>query len=314
MVQMRAAAKTRGSSSRAGKRTRAVGQKRKPGTTELSENHVVVVPERSSWNILSRARSLVFEEGLNLLVVGRLGVSSAVDAVSTLRAIHVSASPAPLLDPVEIVSPLDVLPGWLGAEGGTIIVNAPSGGGSALLTVYGVAQDAALPSVRVVNLQNPANLERALALPGTGIAAAGDRELNVELVLHIERQGDRREMARGWVGNPGQELRVEGFAVRALEVLNPGDIEYMGFGLGGRQTPWMTGTDLCGTRGRGLPLTGFAVRLAQGVSDRFDVIYEGYFFRGGANGPVRNGEPCLSSITDDSLSAVRLRVVERPSG
>jgi hypothetical protein len=269
-----------------------------------------VVPEIHAWNIVSRARSLSLEEGLNLVTVGRLGAGSIADA---LRAINVSASPDQRHDPLEIISPLDAPPGWLGEQGGTVIINVPPGGGSALVTVYGITQDAALPPVKVLNLQNPADLAGALASTNTGSDRSG-RELNVELILHIERQGDRRELAQGWIGNPGQELRVEGFAVRALEVLNPGDIEYMGFGLGGRQTPWMTDTKLCGTRGRGLPLTGFAVRLAHRVSDRFDVIYEGYFFRGGASGPVRNGEPCLPSITDDSLSAIRLRVVERAGG
>ena len=151
---------------------------------------------------------------------------------------------------------------------------------------------------------------------GAVIAAAavvpGGREIASELILHIERQGDRRLPGQGWAGNPGQRLRVEGFAIRPLEVIAPGDLEYMGYGPAGRQTPWVSDAKLCGTRGRGLPLTGFAIRLAPRLRERFDVIYEGYFFDSGATGPARNGEPCLPASVDDPLSAVRLRLVERP--
>ena len=150
---------------------------------------------------------------------------------------------------------------------------------------------------------------------GLAIAAAAvtsGREIASELILHIERQGDRRLPGQGWAGNRGQRLRIEGFAIRPLEVIAPGDLEYMGYGPAGRQTPWVSDAKLCGTRGRGLPLTGFAIRLTPRLRERFDVIYEGDFFDSGATGPKRNGEPCLPASVDDPLSAVRLRLVERP--
>ncbi|HVH78796.1 MAG TPA: glycosyl transferase, partial [Stellaceae bacterium] len=147
--------------------------------------------------------------------------------------------------------------------------------------------------------------------PSPEVAEPPGREIPGELVLHIERQGDRLFPAGEWAGSPAERLRIEGFAIRPLEAISPGHIEYMGFGPGGRQTPWVTDVKLCGTRGRGYPLTGFAVRLAPALRNQFDVIYEGHFFESGVKGPLRNGEPCLPSIADDPLGAIRLRVVER---
>jgi hypothetical protein len=60
-----------------------------------------------------------------------------------------------------------------------------------------------------------------------------------------------------------------------------------------------------------MPLTGFAVRLAPHLRDRFDVIYQGAFFNSGASKTYRNGEACLPAQHDDVLEAVNLRVIER---
>ncbi len=130
-------------------------------------------------------------------------------------------------------------------------------------------------------------------------------------MLHIEREGDRRFVAEGWVGNRGRRLRIEAFSIRPLEALASGDIEYKAFGPNGRETPWVTDAKLCGTRGRGMPLTGFAVRLAPHLRDRFDVVYEGSFFASGVAGPCRNGEPCMGKLFDDPLEAMHLRLIER---
>ena len=68
---------------------------------------------------------------------------------------------------------------------------------------------------------------------------------------------------------------------------------------------------LCGTRGRGLPLTGFAVRVVPQRADRFAVSYQGSFFEGGISSLCHNGEPCRAASGDDPLEAINLRVTER---
>ena len=79
----------------------------------------------------------------------------------------------------------------------------------------------------------------------------------------------------------------------------------------GGETQWVQGGVLCGTRGRRLPLIGFAVRLASHLSGRFDVIYQGSFFTEGISSPHRNGQPCRAAAPDDPLEAINVRILER---
>ena len=73
----------------------------------------------------------------------------------------------------------------------------------------------------------------------------------------------------------------------------------------------MTAATLCGTRGQGIALTGFAIRLAAEPSERFDVVYQGAFVESGVTGPRRNGEPFVPSRIDDALEAMHIRLIER---
>jgi hypothetical protein len=279
-------------------------------TIESTTNEPVIAGGKDRWQLAGHARSIRVEAGLHALIVGKTDAAQNDIAGVMLPLTRVT----PRRDErsaVTIVSNSGDSDGWLGAEGGTVILRA-SARDSAWVTTYGITDEAALPALKMLDLdrlsgvQSDAPVSAPVEAPGsTG------REITSELVLHIERQGDRRFSAGGWAGNPGGRLRIEGFAIRPLSAIAPGQIEYMGFGPGGRQTPWVTDVKLCGTRGRGFPLTGFAIRLAPALHEQFDVVYEGYFFDSGIRGPVRNGEPCLPSIVDDPLGAIRLRVIER---
>ncbi|MFI4948685.1 MAG: hypothetical protein ACHQC9_07785, partial [Alphaproteobacteria bacterium] len=152
--------------------------------------------------------------------------------------------------------------------------------------------------------------ERAVALQ-TAQTSDSAGEIPTEIILHIERVGDCRFAGEGWVGTRGEELGVEAFSIRPTDKLEASDIEYMAFSLHSREIPWVSGDKLCGTRGRGLPLTGFAVRLAPHLRDRFAVVYEGSFFAGGVVGPAENGELCTSGMVNDPLEAINVRIVER---
>jgi hypothetical protein len=96
-----------------------------------------------------------------------------------------------------------------------------------------------------------------------------------------------------------------------LERLSPADMEFKGFLPNGTETQWVRGGVLCGTRGRRLPLTGFAVRVVPHLADRFEVTYQGSFFMSGISAVHRNGEPCRAQTGDDPLEAMSVRLVER---
>ena len=203
---------------------------------------------------------------------------------------------------------------WLGAEGGTAIVKSPPGGAYVLVTVYGLpAQVVCVPDIQVRRLDPPPSLDRPIngAVLRSIDRADEPEEIGSEIVLHVERLGDRRFAGKGWVGNRGKKLRIEAFSIRPVDTLLARDIEFKALGPKGRQTPWVTDAKLCGTRGQGLPLTGFAIRLAPHVAERLDVVYHGSFFESGVVGPHRNGELCIPPITDDPLEAINVRLIRR---
>lgn len=266
---------------------------------------------------VSQLRVMSLGAGLYTLHVGAAGGEPLQIGGLALPMTHIGMPAAGDVKPVEIVAAYPGHGSWLGPTGGTVVLSAPPGGGVILVTGYVAAgQVAAAPDIELRRLDRP----DMVAGPGVEPAAGrGDgtpaalREIPTEIMLHIERVGDRLFPGRGWVGALGRKLRVEAFGLRPLERLAPGDIEFKAFEPNGEETPWVAGGTLCGTRGRGMPLIGFAVRVAPHLRDRFDAIYEGSFFDSGIVGPHRNGEPCRAAIADDPLEAMNIRLVERIS-
>jgi hypothetical protein len=258
------------------------------------------------------ASTLHFGPGLYVLEISELGSPLGMLQDLELPAMYLAPLPADQEERLAILANSAGTGPWLPPDGGTVVVQAPLGGGDLLVTVYA-------PPGRLCPIPPIASrrLDRDLS-GGAGEARApgmaAPRVIQTEVVLHIGRVGDRRFVGDGWFGARNQKLQIEAFSIRPLDSLAASDIEFMGFGPGRRQTPWVTDGRLCGTRGRALPLTGFAVRLAPHVQDQFDVSYEGAFFESGVVGPCRNGDPCLPPVPDDPLEAINLRIVERSAG
>jgi hypothetical protein len=262
----------------------------------------------------TNASVLHFGPGLHLLDVAEFG-EPGVDTLQDLDlpAMHLVAVPGDEFSQLAIVANSAGMGAWLPADGGTVIVQAPPDGGDLIVTVYAPA-DLPCPTPRLTirrldrdRLDAPRG---EAGMPETAHAPSA-RVLDLEVVLHIQRLGDRRFVGSGWFGVREQHLQIEAFSIRPLDTLSASDIEFMGFGPGRRQTPWVTDARLCGTRGRALPLTGFAVRLTPQLRERFDIAYDGAFFESGVVGPCRNGDPCLPPIPDDPLAAINVRITER---
>ena len=266
--------------------------------------------------VVAATRLVRVDEGLYTLRVGEIaGTPTAIGGL-TVPLAHVSAPFAEDGNGVEIVASYPRRGPWLGKEGGTVILRSPAPGGYVIVTVYGAAgQPAGELSLDLRRLDAAASGMEApgVLVEASGRAAAltGTRDVPTEILLHIERAGDRLFPGRGWVGALGRKMRIEAFSVRPLEHLAPADIEMKGFLPEGGETPWVPGGALCGTRGRGLPLTGFAVRVAPHRADRFDVQYQGSFFLGGISETRRNGDPCRAATANDALEAINVRLLER---
>lgn len=272
-------------------------------------------PEAASVAV-SAVRMLKLDEGLYALRVGRIAGSSGEIAGMAVPVAQVSVPFAEDGNGAEIVAAFPRRGPWLERDGGTVIIRSPLGGGYAIVTVYCESGEAV--SVPALDLRRLDRADEGKA-DETPPAAIGDatgepREIATEILLHIERAGDRLFPGRGWVGALGRKLRIEAFSIRPLERLTPADIEFKGFLPNGNETQWVQGGVLCGTRGRRLPLIGFAVRVAPRLADRFEVAYQGSFFTSGVSGVHRNGEPCRVLTGDDPLEAMNIRLIERVSG
>ena len=264
--------------------------------------------EGGHWSLGGLARIVRLDEGLHAIRLGTSQTAGGMVGGLALPSTCVAAGPPGDGEPVQIFPSTGSAPGWLGAAGGAVVAQAPRRGGVVILTTYGIDDPAQLPRIEIERLDAAAAAGPSDSSPTAEVAGT---ELPIEIILHIERQGDRQLPGHGWVGNRGQRLRIEAFGIRPLKTLTPAHLRYMAFGPGGRQTPWVTDARLCGTRGRGLPLTGFAISLAPEVADRFDVVYEGSFFDSGAVGAKQNGEACLPPIANDPLEAMRIRLIQR---
>jgi DNA end-binding protein Ku len=147
--------------------------------------------------------------------------------------------------------------------------------------------------------------------PELALASDGENDVGAEILLHIMGLGDRRYVEPGWAGNPGSKRQIEALSVRPREGLAASAVEFRVFAQEGRATAWVSNGNYAGTRGRNLPLTGFAVRPAGEFGERLEIAYEGSFFEGGVVGPKRNGELCVSTVADDPLEAVRITITDR---
>jgi hypothetical protein len=76
------------------------------------------------------------------------------------------------------------------------------------------------------------------------------------------------------------------------------------------ETGWVEGGRLCGSRGQGAALAGFAVRLKAGADTAYDCEYRGSFRSGRIVGPMRGGAPCRSD-PGDLLEAIQLFITPR---
>src|SRR5882724_4733420 len=137
----------------------------------------------------SAAASLVpLDQGLYALEIGESRCPQGRGFGLQFPFVQVSA---PLGGQERSVEIIDVFGGgkpWLGHQGGTVIVKAPSGGGHVLVTAYGLpAQVVPVPEIEVRRLDR--------SRPKGGLLRVADgagepEEVRTEIVLHIERLGD----------------------------------------------------------------------------------------------------------------------------
>jgi GT2 family glycosyltransferase len=234
----------------------------------------------------------------------RFSVTEATPTLSAghlrLPALHVGIAPGVAPGAVEFVS-ADTFGGWLFNQTDTLTVRV-TGAGSTLLLTSVSEPDGAPISIKAERVQETE------AAPVRVSASS-----SLKIAAHIRGRGDMSFVDVDWAGRVAPGLWIESFSVQPLRDLQEGDIEYKALTGSGFETPWLSEKQMCGTRGLSTPLLGFAIRLKSTVK-RFDVEYRGYFQSGLTIGPVRNGDPCRSSVAGDPLEGMQIQVVRRRAG
>ncbi len=267
--------------------------------------------------ITATAQKIIFKPGLfSVVVVGGGGVTASDEF--PLPSIHLAEAPNNLAG--GRVSILGSQPGgWLAKPGDALVVKVEGEPVNMILTSYtnGKSPESSL-NIQITRMDVvPAAPGAAPAMPAVPVVPAAPvvpappRTVPLDIMMHMQRVGDLKFSNGDWAGSPGQRLWVEGFAIVPTGALAPGDIEYKALTANGWETPWVEGGKLCGSRGMGTPLVGFAIRLRGAAAERFDCLYEGAFVSGQRTTQYRNGTPCRSDVIGDPLEGMLLRVVEK---
>ncbi len=243
-----------------------------------------------------------------------------------LPAMHVGLGPGVPPDQVEFMSGAGAHGAWLLAPTDLLIVKI-SGVGATLILNSVRAPDGATLSIKIERLNGRAEpgatalTGRAETAPGAGAPhaapmaahsdAAVELPLAVEIGAHIRARGDMTFTGVPWAGRIAPGLWIESFSVRPLERFEAKDLEYKGLTGGAYETPWLSDGAACGTQRMGVPLVAFALRFKAGAAGGYDCEYSGYFHSGLTVGPLRNGVPCRSTVANDPLEGIQVRLVKR---
>jgi GT2 family glycosyltransferase/glycosyltransferase involved in cell wall biosynthesis len=270
--------------------------------------------------------------GLYLVSVTAAGATqSPNDGRLSLPALHVGVGPGVRSEQVEFMAGSNTHGAWLFAPSDLVVVKVNSNPATLILTsvrapggevlsikierldaraeVVTTQSGAALPSKSPVRAPG-ARPQQPIASPA--ITPSKTQGLPLQVAAHIRTRGDMSFAEVPWAGRLGTGLWIESFSVRPLEHFEAKDIEYKGLTGSGFETRWISNDVMCGTKGMSVPLVGFALRLKPNLETAaYDCEYSGYFQSGVTVGPLRNGAPCHSTVANDPLEGIQVRIVQR---
>jgi GT2 family glycosyltransferase len=234
-----------------------------------------------------------------------------------LPAVHVGLGPGVRPEQVEFVAGPGTQGAWLFAPG-DLLVTKINGSGATLVMTSVRAPAGEVLSIKVERLEARAEGAGVAAPAVTEPRAAPSRDprlepyLPVQIGAHVRARGDMSFADVPWAGRIAPGLWIEAFCVRPLALFGAADIEYKGLTGSGFETPWLTDDKMCGTKGMAVPLVGFAVRFKPSAATAdYDCEYSGYFQSGATVGPLRNGAPCRSTVANDPLEGIQVRLARR---
>jgi predicted O-methyltransferase YrrM len=138
---------------------------------------------------------------------------------------------------------------------------------------------------------------------------AGDvSPVSGSLTAHFGFRGDVVAEGDLLAGASDGGCSIQGFTVRLTDAALPG-MEYRVLGAGGAWSDWMPSGTFAGTRGKAVPLRGFAVRLAGARARDYHCSYAGAFEGSGDVVFASDGESCAAP---DGAALEAMHIVLRP--
>ena len=198
--------------------------------------------------------------------------------------------------------------GWIGAEASAALVRVNEGPSQLLVTIYqnGAGQQEA-PKLQVMRLGDVPDrialrAAEAVAMQGGamqgGPMQGGPGEPTpeatpnptptegAEVAAHVQRRGDKLGKLGEWMGEPGSQSWIEGFAIAPNRHVTAADIEYQAVLGKGWLSPWSEGGQYCGSRGMALPILGLRVRLKGTAAETHSLRVSATFTDGSKIGPI----------------------------
>jgi hypothetical protein len=124
------------------------------------------------------------------------------------------------------------------------------------------------------------------------------------ILAHVQNLGDRMFAAEDWAGGRDAHNAVEGFAINWTQRPQGIEIECATNASDGAPV-WRPAGTFMGTRGHGVPLTGFALRLNGPNAGQYTLDYRGRF-ADGSEAAAQPGEFCHGPTGKEALIALRV--------
>jgi hypothetical protein len=274
----------------------------------------VAAVETGGW-ITASVETLTLPKGLYLFSV-RGGAAATPAGGLILPAMQIGAGPGAPAGSLEILSAPETSGAWLCRPGDKLVAKVVQAAAPVLLTSIRTPDMAPL-LIAVENLdtrpdQAPSAPLTAVPPMPAAIEPSDTTEIPLRIMAHIQNKGDVPFIDEAWAGLAGQRLAVEGFSITPLKKIDASEVECKALTATRSETPWVNGGALCGSRGKGLPLVGFCIRVKpQPDGKRYDCEYSGTFASGKVVGPAKNGAPCWSTAQGDFLEALQVKITER---
>ena len=139
-------------------------------------------------------------------------------------------------------------------------------------------------------------------------SAHATSDVPLDILVHIQDLGDVRGADNNWIGNRGQERRIELINIKQLDGTESIQLRYMCHIGGVGDTEFMAEGENCGTRGQERRLEGFAIRLVGPEASNFTVTYSCHVQDIGDFGFFSDGGFCGTRGQGRRLEALIIRI------